>query len=945
MGRVYLARDERTDRRVALKFLSAEATGSAEARARLVREATAAARLSHPNIVSLYAVEETDSDLFLVEEYVEGESLAQRLERGALGAQELLRLARALASALAHAHRHGVLHRDLKPPNVLIATDGSFKVADFGIARVEGAATLTTIGTVLGTAAYLAPERVRGSQGDARADLFALGAVLYEAMSGRRAFPGGSEAEVLYGVLHTEPRPPEVATASLLPLATLVMRLLAREPAERPASAEAVVEALEVMLPTGAVVAPRHHGWLAPVVGALTLVLLASTVWWMRGRFVPPSSDAEAAVAVLYFENVADPQDPTRLGSITGNLLITSLAQAPRLNVLSTQRILDAMRQIGRGGTTLDKATALLVAKRAHAARIVTGSVLQTTPAIIMTAEVSDVRSGRVLYAERITGEPGQTVFQVVDALGARLMGRMARPDEATRLAPVAQRTSTDLEAQRLYAEGLEHFSGAHLSPAAASFRAAVARDPEFAQAYYQLATVEWWLNDFEGAKSSLDHARAGADRLSPLEGEILAGLGSLVDGHAAPALECFERLTRRYPEEKTPAFGLIEASYHSDRFEETVRTARAALALDPSFTMAAVHLVDALRQLRRLDEADSTARILLARDPGNILLWPSRQMVRVARGDARGALALADEARAAGGMSPLLAARSGLLRLNLTGKLDPGQLASPEDTLAWQREERRLRVEGALALRAGRFREAMGIARRAWAAVPAKPGLLPAVAFDAIHAALGAGDARQALAWVDSCVVRLGSGGPSYRILGEVGRMQALARLGRRTEAQALGRQLQAMHLPPGDMAAQAIEYGHALLLQLQGRPREGLGSLPQFWWGPSDLAWGVPRVDRARMQLDAGMYREALAGLDTLLRVPMIQADDAVRLRFWRGQALEKLDRTAEAGASYREFLLLWSNADPGVPEVAGAKAALARIERASKPAGSITTPSRRP
>jgi tetratricopeptide (TPR) repeat protein len=940
MGRVYLARDERTDRSVALKFIAPEAAAGAEARARLVREATAAARLSHPNIVSLHAAEEADGELFLVEEYVEGESLARRLERGPLGPQEVLGLARALASALAHAHQHGVLHRDLKPANVLIAADGTFKIADFGVARVEGAGTLTATGTVVGSLPYLAPERLRGAAGDARADLFALGAVLYEALTARRAFPGKTDAEVLHVLLNEEPRPPEVPTASLLPLATLVMKLLAKEPAERPPSAAALREALEMVRPTGPTVGRRRRAWLVPVAGAVVLVLALSAVWWARGRFGAPPR-GEPSVAVLYFENVADPADAQRIGAITGNLLITSIAQDPGIQVVGTERILDALRGLGRSGI-VDRGTAFLVARRVHAARIVTGRILQVQPSIVLTAEVSEVVTGRVLDAARIEGEPGQTVFQVVDALGAQLMSRMARPDETTRLAPVAQRTSADLEAQRLYAEGLEHLSGAHLSQAAASFRAALARDPEFAQASYQLAIVLWWWNDFEAAKSSLEHARARADRLSPMEREILAGLGALVDGRGQPALERFAQLSRQYPEEKIPAFGLIEATYHTDHYEEAVRAARRALVLDPSFTFAGVHLVDALRQLGRLDEADSTARILLARDPGNVLLWYSRQLVMLTRGDAQGALRLAEEAHAAGAMSPVLAKSTGLLLLNLTGRLDAARVASPEDTLPWQREERRLLVEGTLALRAGRFREAMGITRRAWVAVPRSTGLIPAASLDVIHAALGAGNARQALAWHDSLVGRLETAGPFYRVIGQVARLITLARLGRRAEAEALDRQLQAIQLAPGDLAAQVREYGHALLLQAQGRPREGLACLPQAWWGPAPLSWSGARLDRARMELDAGMYVAALGGLDTLLRTPLIQADDAVRLRLWRGQALEKLDRPAEAAASYRDFLRIWKDADPGVPEVAEAKMALARLEPASQ-TGATSKPRR--
>ena len=200
MGRVYLARDDRTDRKVALKFLPGSA--NPDQRERLTREAHAAARLSHPGIVTLYGFEEHGGEPFLVEEYVPGESLGHRLGRGPLGTSETLRLARELSAALAHAHAHGIVHRDLKPDNVMVAEDGSYKIADFGIARLEEATTLTEAGVTIGTLAYLAPECLRGHRGDVRADLFALGAVLYEAVSGRRAFPGSTEAEVMYQVMN-----------------------------------------------------------------------------------------------------------------------------------------------------------------------------------------------------------------------------------------------------------------------------------------------------------------------------------------------------------------------------------------------------------------------------------------------------------------------------------------------------------------------------------------------------------------------------------------------------------------------------------------------------------------------------------------------------------------------------------------------------------------------
>jgi serine/threonine-protein kinase len=932
MGRVYLARDERTQRRVALKFIAPEAAGSPEGRARLAREAVAAARLSHPHIVTLHAVEETDQELFLVEEYVEGESLASRLERGPLGPQETLRLARALAEALAHAHRQGVLHRDMKPANVLIAADGTYKVADFGIARVEGTATLTATGTVIGSLPYLAPERLRGASGDARSDLFSLGAVLYEALSGRRAFLGASDAEVMYGVLNVEPKPPEVPTASLLPLAALVMKLLAKEPDQRPPSAEAVAGVLEgIEGATGPRIAQASRAsrrWWAPAVAAALLVAAVAGWWWTHRAAAPPG--AEPTVAVLYFENVADPEDRGRMGPITGNLLVTSIAQAPGLNVLSTQRILDVMRQVGRRGA-VDRVAALEVARRAHAARIVTGSILQTAPAIVMTAEIADVATGRVLMAERVEGTPGQSVFQVVDLLGARLTARLSPAAEGTRLAPVAQRTSADLEAQRHYAEGLEHLSAGHLPQAMASFRAALARDPDFPQAHYQLAMAEWWQNEFGSALDHLASARARADRLSPLEREILDGLAAMVGGSISAVYPRFEALARAHPEERQVLYGLLEAAYHSGHYEASIGAARALLELNPKYSFAAVHLVDALGYLGREAEADSTARLLLARDPTNGVLWNALFGSKLRRGDAAGALQVADEARAAHALVRYTARRAGLLRLDLTGALDPAQLATPEDTLPWQPEAWRLGVAAATAMHAGRFRQAAELARREWAVCRRGTGAASQPFSDGIPAAIAAGDTEQALAWCDSATALVTRLGRPYAVLGHINRMVVLAQLGRLVEAEALYRRLVTSPESRPDYFAQALRYGHAMLLQAQGQPRRALDELHAgVWYWDQTLMWSAPIRDGALMRLDAGLYAEALAGLDTLLRVPVLPPADAVRLRFWRGQALERLGRTSEAAASYREFLRLWKDADPGAPGVAEARAALARTGR---------------
>lgn len=493
MGRVYLARDSRTGRRVALKFVEGDATPGGAATHRMEREARAASRLSHPGIVTLLSFEEVSGRCFLVEEYVEGETLARRLERGPLGTEESLRLATELAAALAHAHAHGVLHRDLKPGNILVAPDGRYKIADFGIARIEDVPSTTSAGTLMGTLPYIAPERLRGHRGDARADLFSIGAILYESISGQRAFPGRTEAEVCYSILNEEVRPLACAGPAGTALAGLVMRLMAKEPSERPASAQQVgALAGEI---SGAIDRPRPRGGgavtraRAGAIAGLALLALA-TAWLLIKRFEPPPTIH--GIAVLPFENVVDPQDRARLGLVVSSLLIASLADGHVDSVLSSERLLDVLHSLGRVGGPVDRGLARVVAQRARARRIATGSILRIDPAFLLTAEISEAASGRIVTAARVDGNPGQSLFEVVDLLSAKIAGDQASVAVPGAAARGARRGTSDLLAYEYYVAGLEGLARGEAAQAARSFSAALDRDPGFELAAYQLSFAMW---------------------------------------------------------------------------------------------------------------------------------------------------------------------------------------------------------------------------------------------------------------------------------------------------------------------------------------------------------------------------------------------------------------------------------------------------------------------
>src|SRR5271169_3286023 len=308
MGEVYRARDTRLGRDVAIKVLSSHLSSDPDLKARFEREAKAISALSHPHICHLYDIGSQDGTDYLVMELLEGETLADRLKKGPLPLKQALQYGIEIAEALEKAHTNGIVHRDLKPGNIMLTKSGA-KLLDFGLAKpVPGVAAissgsmatmsqpLTVQGTILGTFQYMAPEQVQGHDADARSDLFALGAVLYEMMTGKRAFAGKSQISVMSAILEKEPEP----VSSVQPMASsaldhVIQRALAKDPNDRWQTARDLIHELKwsaesAALPSAAVPAARGSrtretlAWL--ISGALVVLLIAGAIWWRNSK--PP---------------------------------------------------------------------------------------------------------------------------------------------------------------------------------------------------------------------------------------------------------------------------------------------------------------------------------------------------------------------------------------------------------------------------------------------------------------------------------------------------------------------------------------------------------------------------------------------------------------------------------------------------------------------------------
>jgi len=502
MGEVFLGHDPRLQRRVALKCLSRTDTQTADTRSRILREARAAARLSHPNIAAVYDVLEQDDRTFIVMEYVEGETLARRIGRGSLPTDEVRSIGRQLASALAAAHAQGVIHRDLKPANIHIARDGSIKVLDFGVAKLSPGLTLATsadtgpaVEATLpgspGTPIYMSPEQLFSRPIDARSDIYSAGVILFEAATGRRPYLE-TGAVALAVAMTTAAAPPASSLNPEVPpdLTATIARALERDPSQRFSSAAAFGDALTsttaVTTTRGAL--PRSdRPTVAMAILAIVIAIAAATGVWLYRRApiaIAPAPVKRDVVAVLPLENLSGDPAKGYLGVGISETLTMALSKVSALTVLSRGDVLDVVRR---------ERDIRNIARQLDASFVVDGSVQQAGDRIRVTLRV--VRSdATVAWSEAYEDTTG-AVFALHRTMAADIIDKIkgGTPSQADLTVP----GTSNVEALTAYWQGRSLLDRAvsrqDFENAAASFRHSIALDERFALGYAGLADTYWF--------------------------------------------------------------------------------------------------------------------------------------------------------------------------------------------------------------------------------------------------------------------------------------------------------------------------------------------------------------------------------------------------------------------------------------------------------------------
>jgi predicted Ser/Thr protein kinase len=498
MGVVYLAHDERLDRLVALKLLPPYLSADRKAALRLIDEARAASALDHPHIITIYEIgEAADARLFLAMAYYEGETLRERIARGPLAIDEVRALATQIAEGLAAAHRKGIVHRDIKPENLLITTDGVVKIVDFGLAKVGGQA-LTRPGVAPGTAAYMSPEQTRGGPVDARTDLWSLGVVLYEMLTGVRPFPG-EEAALVHGIRHDEPATLQALRSEVqVPLAQIVMRCLAKDPDARYSSAAALLADLGSMAqpigggelatfsPAGTTgLPPGHRRWPRAVMGAGGLIVLAGAGLWARyggdeGAIVEP---AASRIAVVPFTPVGSAAD-TALERLGRELVVTLSANLNGTAEIQTVEPITILAQLDRLNTGTGLAEAAVRVRGLGAGRLVHGTLVRAGTDVRVDAGIFDSRTLEALGRASASAAAGD-IAALSDRIALALLRQLAAGVEIQAPSLTALTTSS-VEALRAYLEGERAIALGQFNLAPEHFARAIAADSTFWFAYWR---------------------------------------------------------------------------------------------------------------------------------------------------------------------------------------------------------------------------------------------------------------------------------------------------------------------------------------------------------------------------------------------------------------------------------------------------------------------------
>jgi serine/threonine protein kinase/tetratricopeptide (TPR) repeat protein len=604
MGRVYKAYDTEVREKLALKLLRPDIADDERTIERFRNELKLARQVSHRNICRMYDFGREEGTYYITMEYVPGEDLKSLIHRiGALPVGKAVSLAGQVAEGLTEAHRLGVIHRDLKPQNIMIDREGNARVMDFGIARSVASRGITGAGMMIGTPEYMSPEQVDGKDADQRADIYSLGIILFEMLTGRLPFEGDTPLSV--AVKQKSERPPDPRSLNdQIPdeLGRIILKCLEKSPEKRYQSAGELLADLarvEKGLPTATHPLPlkkpltsrqitvqfslRKALW--PAVLVIAVVAGAFAVW----KLLPHKSGPKRAIAVIGFKNRTGDPGLDYLQEAIPNLLITSLEQSGHFRVTSWERLQDLLRQSGRDASaTADEEAGFEVCRRDGIEALVLGSYIKAGETFATDVKVLDAANKQLLRSASARGDGVSSVLKTqIDEISraiSRGLGPVSAKIEIAR-PKIVDLTTGSMEAYNYYLRGRDDYEKFYFADARKFLEKAVSLDPTFAVAYLYLGKAAGSVFDTKAQIEAFELAEKYSGKATEKERlYIEAGYAGTVEHDPEKRLRLLQELADKYPQEKEPHSDLGLLYKGLGRTQESLGEYEKALALDPDY-------------------------------------------------------------------------------------------------------------------------------------------------------------------------------------------------------------------------------------------------------------------------------------------------------------------------------------------------------------------------
>ena len=647
MGAVYQAKDRELDRLIALKVIRSELASRPEVLKRFKQELILARKVTHKNVVRIFDLGESEGTKFITMEFIEGRDLKSILdEKGKLPPEEAIAIMRQICRGLAAAHGEGVIHRDLKPQNIMVEASGRASIMDFGIARSIEQSGLTASGVMVGTPDYMSPEQAKGAGVDSRSDLFALGLIFYEMLTGKSAYIADTALGKLLKRTQERPAPPSKVDESVpQQLSEICVKCLEIDPNNRFQKAEDILKALDPegsrsrdgvtsagTLP-GVGTLPLTWRQLA-VAGAVFLVLASALVLYLHKRFAPPPA-ARAPITVLLADFDNKTRDPVFDGTLEPMMSI-ALEGAPFISAFERGSAHKVGAKLQPGATRLDEALARLVAVREGVNVVVAGDISQQSGEYRLSIRAVDAVNGKPIAAQTLSASSKEDVLPTLSKLATRVRSALGdTTPESAQLAAAETFTAGSLEAAHSYAEAQDFTWSGKWDDAIRSYSRAVELDPTFGRAYAGLAAMQDNLGHHEEAEKYYQLALAQIDRMTPREKFRTRGgyYLTLASRNPEKAIEEFSQLAKQYPADTVGIANLALAYFYKRDMPKALEEGRRAVENNPKNLVQRNNLALYAMYAGDFDAAAKEVQTLLQLNPGFAKGIAALALIQLAQG------------------------------------------------------------------------------------------------------------------------------------------------------------------------------------------------------------------------------------------------------------------------------------------------------------------------